>query len=341
VARARFSTALDLGLQLNCPRKRLHPQPGKLSPTVTKLMDVSIIIVNYNTKDFLASCLDSIYEQTKANSFEVIVSDNGSADGSIAMVENYFPKVILIKNRINIGFAAANNRAREIAIGKYVFYLNSDTVLLNDAVKHFYEYWESSSSNKVIGALGCNLVDESLHVIHSGGRFPTYLDICRRNLNITFLHYFKYILYLLGIRNLSFLDCVRKVSPRSSTTYLGRIDYVTGADLFMLNNSDAIFDERFFLYYEETDMQLKLKKKGLIRMIIGGPRIIHRTKPRAPISKVSSFSTVQSQISSLKYAKKNLTSRTALLEFIIKLDWKNRAVRSILREYSQYFKECL
>ena len=106
------------------------------------MCDVSIIIVNYNTKQLLADCLKSIYEQTNNIDFEVIVSDNGSVDGSIEMLKRDFSQVILIENNANLGFGAANNRGLEVAKGKYIFYLNSDTVLLNNAVKIFFDYLE-------------------------------------------------------------------------------------------------------------------------------------------------------------------------------------------------------
>ena len=103
-------------------------------------MDVSVIIVNYNTKELTRNCLKSVFEKTKGVNFEVIVSDNGSTDGSIEMIKSEFPEVILIENNANLGFGAANNRALKIARGKYVFYLNSDTLLLNNAVKIFFDY---------------------------------------------------------------------------------------------------------------------------------------------------------------------------------------------------------
>ncbi|MGN0729950.1 glycosyltransferase [Treponema sp.] len=101
-------------------------------------LDVSIIIVNYNTLELTKNCLKSIFEQTNGILFEVIVSDNGSTDGSIEMIKSEFPQVILIENNANLGFGAANNRGLKIEKGKYIFYLNSDTVLLNKAVKIFF-----------------------------------------------------------------------------------------------------------------------------------------------------------------------------------------------------------
>ena len=93
-------------------------------------MDVSIIIVNYNTKDLIKNCINSIYKHTKDVDFEIIVSDNGSVDGSIEMIKSEFPNVILIENGSNLGFGTANNRGLAIAKGKYIFYLIQKTAEL-------------------------------------------------------------------------------------------------------------------------------------------------------------------------------------------------------------------
>ena len=103
-------------------------------------MDVSIIIVSYNTKSLIKNCINSIYKYTKDISFEIIVSDNGSIDGSVEMIKRDFPSVILIENNENLGFGAANNKGLALAKGKYILYLNSDTILLNNSVKFFYDY---------------------------------------------------------------------------------------------------------------------------------------------------------------------------------------------------------
>ena len=128
-------------------------------------MQLSIIIVNYNTKSLLRNCLTSVYDLTSDITFEIIVSDNGSTDGSIEMLKTEFPQVILIENNANLGFGAANNRALDIAKGKYIFYLNSDTVLLNNACKIFYDYWESAQNKDSIGAIGANLLDKDNNVL--------------------------------------------------------------------------------------------------------------------------------------------------------------------------------
>jgi len=227
-------------------------------------MNVSIIIINYNTCELTLNCLKSVFEQTKDIDFEVIVSDNGSKDRSIEMIKQEYPQVILIENNANLGFGAANNRGLKIAKGKYIFYLNSDTILLNNAVKIFFDYWENSSEKNKIGALGCNLLSEQGEVIHSGGDFPK----ARRELR----SFFHCILSSIGIKRL-YLKCGGR--PKTYSYYVGEIGYVTGADLFMLKNDDAIYDEKYFMYYEESDMQFQLQQKGKYSFIIPGPKIIH------------------------------------------------------------------
>ena len=227
-------------------------------------MDVSIIIVNYNTCALTRNCLKSVFEQTKDVDFEVIVSDNGSKDGSVEMIKKEFQQVILIENNANLGFGAANNRGLKIAKGKYIFYLNSDTILLNNAVKIFFDYWENSPEKDQIGALGGNLLNEKGEVIHSGGDLPT----AKKEL----LAFFTCILSSIGLKKLFFKfgGTVKEYS-----LYEGKIGYVIGADLFMLNNDNAKFDTTYFMYYEESDLQFHLQQKGKKSFLISEPKIIH------------------------------------------------------------------
>lgn len=272
-------------------------------------MDVSIIIVNYNTKELTRNCLKSLFERTKDISFEVIVSDNGSNDGSIEMIKSKFPQVVLIENNANLGFGAANNRGLKIAKGKYIFYLNSDTVLLNNAVKIFFDYWENFPEKEQIGALGCVLQDENCNLIHSGGEFPKYKSVCKERFSEVVHSYAKYILLKFYLEKL--YQFSRK-EIKSEQVIPGEVDYVTGADLFMLNDNFAEFDERFVLYYEETDLQMSLRKStGKKSFLISEPKIIHLLhKGRTEKIKFETFSTFHNKVSSVlyfeKYGKKTL-----------------------------------
>ena len=98
-----------------------------------RLLDLSISIVNWNTKDILRNCLKSIYESTHKISYEIFVVDNASSDGSSEMVEKEFPQVKLIRNKENLGFAKANNQVIKLSNARYILLLNSDTMVLDGA----------------------------------------------------------------------------------------------------------------------------------------------------------------------------------------------------------------
>lgn len=225
-------------------------------------MDVSIIIVNYNTCSLLRDCINSIYEKTTEVSFEIIVVDNASIDDSCKMLAKKFPQVKKIISPQNLGFGRANNLGIEKAQGKYLFFLNSDTILLNNAIKYFFDYCELSKEK--IGALGAILKDSSQKNIHSYGPFITIkgllFDTFSKYLKPFGLHFQQNILYPDSIKD--FKD----------------VDYITGADLFIpyeVVKESGAFDPRFFMYCEEVDWQKRMQKAGYKRRIIQGPEIIH------------------------------------------------------------------
>lgn len=289
-------------------------------------MDVSIIIVNYNTKELIKNCIKSIYQYTNDIEFEIIVSDNGSTDGSIEMLKSEFPNVILIENNANLGFGKANNKGLRIAKGKYIFYLNSDTVLLNNAVKIFYDYWEQSPNKNEIGALGCNLLDGEGKITHSGEGFPSKKKILKNAL-MDFLHILKLSVFFFLPESFSF---TKKKSIKNETKkIIGDIDYVIGADLFLKNDKFALFDETFILYYEDSDLQLLMKENGLRRILIDGPKIQHlehkSNKFNKKIDFFKSFGKINSMLSAIIYTKKHLNSKGLifLLKFLTVLDFLN------------------
>lgn len=296
-------------------------------------MDVSVIIVNYNTKELTRNCLKSVFEKTKGVNFEVIVSDNGSTDGSIEMIKSEFPEVILIENNANLGFGAANNRALKIARGKYVFYLNSDTLLLNNAVKIFFDYWETSEDKEKLGALGCWLQDENGNTIHSGGCFPEYRKMVKTQAHYVFLHFVKGLLKVLHLLRLVYPKYKPLVETSADAGKVTDVEYVTGADLFMRNNTDARYDERFFLYFEESDMQFQMAKKGLIRRLIPDVKVCHLEKKRRPDLPIITFSGLHGEVSSVLYAKKNLNTKARLLSFLLWLDFKNYYVNKLANKF--------
>ena len=224
-------------------------------------MDVSIIIVNYNTKKLTSDCINSIYEKTTGIRFEVIVVDNNSSDGS----QDVFLKdsrIIFVEAGENLGFGKANNKGVEIASGKYVFFLNSDTILVNNAVKLFYDYSELNSYKR-IGAVGCLLENLDGENVHSYGYFPSIRSFVK------------------GFFEAGYRRMLGKPQKAIGAEIFGveqQVDYVTGADVFVnreIINKYGCFDPDFFMYYEDTEMQKRWVRNGVKNVIIKGPRIIH------------------------------------------------------------------
>ena len=227
-------------------------------------MDVSIILVNYNTLHLTKECIDSIFEKTQGISFEIILVDNDSNDGS----QKYFSEdkqIVFLESGGNIGFGRANNLGVKKATGKYIFFLNTDTLLVNNAIKCFFDYCEEHSHDK-FGGIGCLLQDKEGNTIHSFARFPTLTSNLRdflvapiyKKLGKTYQRY--------------------DTTDDDVTKDSFRVDYVTGADLFVsreLIDKCGAFDKDFFMYFEETEMQHRWTWNGYPSYIIKSPKIIH------------------------------------------------------------------
>lgn len=304
-----------------------------------KTMDVSIIIVNYNTKQLLSDCLKSIYEQTKDIDFEVIVSDNGSKDGSIEMLKADFPQVILIENNANLGFGAANNRGLAIAKGKYIFYLNSDTILLNNAVKIFFDYWEENGEKENIGALGCYLKNLDGEYVHSGGQFPDFGE------NFSSLFHNTYGFWKLFFLHLFFRKKIPLHNQLLSHSIPENIEQIIGADLFLKNNTNAKFDEDFFMYREETYLEWLLHKQGKKMLLIHSPQIIHLEGKSSTsenesnqidiISRYKTFNLLNIKLSDIIYFRKTgiSASKIFLLKIVTFIFWLNPIIFSESKKY--------
>ena len=218
---------------------------------------IDVVIVNYNTEELLATCLDSIRGRSQGCSYEVIVVDNASSDGSCGRVTADYPWVRLIRNKENLGFGTANNLGAREASGKYLLFLNSDTLLLNDALKAFFDYAEAEGPG--LGVAGCWLRGADRRPVNSYGIYPTYVGCAAGRMA-----------FILPGRGCT----IDEEMTRSAR----RVDCVTGADMFVERSlflDLGGFDERFFMYYEETELQLRMTRAGLRHMIIPGPAILH------------------------------------------------------------------
>ena len=208
-------------------------------------MDVSIVIVNYNTLLLVKNCIDSIIAKTACVNYEIIVVDNASTDNS----KEYFSNDTRIKyiyNEKNLGFGLANNVGIKIAKGRNIFLLNPDTLLLNNAIKILSDFLDKHPK---VGCCGGNLYNADLEPIHSYSMMlPSYLW----ELNLLFASKIEKILW-------------GKNAQFNHTLKNRKVGYICGADM-MLRRSvlDQVgcFSDRFFLYYEDTELSYRIKQAG-------------------------------------------------------------------------------
>ena len=200
-------------------------------------MDLSIVIVNWNTSSLLLQCLDSIYNTGSQYSFEVIVIDNSSSDDSVTLVEKNFPAVILIRNQQNLGFARANNQGLLIARGRYYMLLNSDTIVLPGAIDKLVQ---AAECNPHVGVVGPKLLNMNGTVQESWASFPSFLS------------------ELTG-KNFRFRQ------PVQSFPFSYDVDWIMGACMLVRAKTVAEvgnLDEDYFFYSEELDWCFRIKKKN-------------------------------------------------------------------------------
>ena len=272
-------------------------------------IQVSIIIINYNTSKLLLNCIKSIYENTKGVTFEIIVVDNASIDDSIEKLKLEYPQVILVESKANIGFGKANNLGVKYAIGKYLFLLNSDTIFKNNALFYFSSYIKYI---KDIGCIGSFLFDQNGKHNISFGAFPN-------KKTILFQIVFNYFLLLFKLKSGNNINLSKIVSELE-------VDYITGADLFItkaLFEKMGGFDPDFFMYFEETDLQKRIEKLGLKRIIIDGPRIVHLEGASSDSRHFSAKKRIMFTNSMFIYFKKHSTKLNyfmfRLIYFILRL----------------------
>lgn len=222
---------------------------------------VSIIIVTYNSADYIIDCLNSIYQYTYTFPIQIIVIDNNSKDLTLEKIKQFNRKIEVVQNRQNYGFAKACNQGIKISKGEYILFLNPDTVFKNNALNELYSFMEETSSSDV-WCVGAQLYDEDNLPLISSRKFPTLTDV--------FLEQF-------GIKNL-----VNSFFPNQFRLKIQRkinvCDYVLGCNMFIRKSrvdDIGLFNELFFLYYEETELSLRAKKLGYSCSIVPSAEIIH------------------------------------------------------------------
>lgn len=228
-------------------------------------MDVSIIMINYNTLELTKKVIDSILLQTQNLNYEIILVDNNSTDGSKEYFSNNkIEKLKFIENSENLGFGKANNIGYSHAKGKYIFLLNTDTILLNNAIKILHDILVKNVS---IGIVGGNLYDEDMNPTHSYGNkiYNTLTDIKSEIKDI--------IKIILKNERLK-----KKRNDFNYSNEIIEVGYITGADMMIKREcieKVGFFDPDFFMYFEETELTVRIKKAGY--KVVSSPqaKIIH------------------------------------------------------------------
>ncbi|MCA0987055.1 glycosyltransferase family 2 protein [Guptibacillus algicola] len=214
-------------------------------------VNVSIIIVNWNTKDLLIQCLDSIYKTCGSVDFDVHVVDNNSEDGSVGAVLEQYPDVILYNPKKNLGFAKANNHAIRNSDSNFVFLLNPDTILFEQTLYKMVEYI-NDSKNKNVAAIGCKLLNTDYSTQASCRKFPTVLSYSFITLKLhhvfpNFKHYKEYLMDDFDYKQVKNVDQI-----------MGACMLIRREVISELNG----FDENFWIWFEEVDLCKRIKEKG-------------------------------------------------------------------------------
>jgi GT2 family glycosyltransferase len=223
--------------------------------------EVSVIIVNLNTKQLLEECLDSVYGEG-SQSLEVIVIDNGSTDGSVEMVHARFPGVRVVKNEQNQGFAKPNNLGMRMATGRYLFLLNSDTIVRHGAIRTLSSFLDAHLE---IAACGPKLVYPDGRLQKSVKGFPTlWTHLC----DMLFLDKIFPRTRLFGRGELAYFDYERtqEVDHVMAAAFLIRREVVAETEGF---------DERFSIYYNDMDWCYRINKKGWKICYVHNAIVVH------------------------------------------------------------------
>ena len=268
------------------------------------VLDLSIIIVNYNVKEFLQNLLHSIDKAAQTISTEVIVVDNASDDGSVDFIREKFPGVKLFANDKNLGFSKANNIALKEAKGKYLLLINPDTLVREDTFTKIIEFFETHPE---AGLAGCKILNPD----------GTLQLACRRSFPGPWTSFTK-------VTGLSALFPRSKMFARYNLTYLDEnqtyeVDAISGS--FMMFTREVFekvggLDERFFMYGEDLDLCYRIQQEGYKVFYVSSTQIIHY---KGESTKRSSLDETKFFYNAMHLFVKKHLSTSYLVEFILRV----------------------
>ncbi len=251
--------------------------------TTHQAPELSVVIVSFNTRDVLRECLQILDRESQGITKEVFVVDNVSRDGSPEMVDKEFPQVRLIRSEVNLGFAAANNKAFPLATGRYVVLLNSDAFVQPQALQKSIAYMDADSR---IGLGGARLVGRDGSWQPSARMFPSLLN------------------EFLTLSGLAIRFPRSRFFGRFDRTWAdpnepADVDWVPGAFSIIRRSvleQAGYFDEKFFLYYEEVDLCRRIKDAGFVVRYWPDVTVIHLGGESSKTVKSLKFSRSGSQL---------------------------------------------
>lgn len=259
-------------------------------------MDLSIVIVSWNTQDLLKKCLQSIYQNRVNIDLEVFVVDNNSSDDTVAMIKNNYPQVKLIINDKNRGFAAANNQALKLATGTHVLLLNPDTEILPHSLSQSLKFMKQ---NPNCGVMGAKLLNPDKTIQPSVRRLPRVWPIF-----LLLVKAPKLFKHLQAIDDYLWLDFDYHKEQI--------VEQVMGAFILMpksLVDQIGLLDERFYIWFEEVDL--------CRRVIVAGKKVIYN--PAVEIIHYGGQSFAQEKV-----IKKQFLFFKSALKYFLKHGFKNK-----------------
>jgi len=264
-------------------------------------MDVSICIVNWNTKEYLLDCLKSISEKTTGLDYEVIVVDNDSDDGTVEAVESSNYPVVIIAPGENLGFSKGCNLGAEHASGEYIFFLNPDTVLVTNVVNGMYEWLRN---NPHYGAVGCKLLNDDGTIQYTCA--TTYPSPREELVTLLMLHRIFPRSRVFHSRALEYWDH----SDSREVDCLSGAAFMLPRDLF---SSCGGFDAELFMYGEDVDLCYRIRKMGHRLFYLAEEAVMHFSGKSVENIPKANYAAVMQKNSNAKFFEKNFGSGKALL----------------------------
>lgn len=250
--------------------------------------ELSIIIINWNSKAFLQKCLTSIFSEPGNSGYEIVVLDNASRDGCADMIESEFPAVRFIQGDENVGFARANNLGARHSRGRHLLFLNPDTEVVGTAIKKMLDFLKSHEDAGIVGA---RLLNSDLSLQTSCIQaFPSILN------------------------QVLDAECFRCVTPRSrlwgmrplfdNTGQPVSVDAISGACLMLRRDvfeSAGMFNEDYFMYAEDVDLCYRVRRSGRRNYYVPDAVVVHHGGQSTSSSQDKNFAAVMLRESRLRY----------------------------------------